>query len=134
MKFQEKNPEKTRIRADASRRPGEEYPAFSLRYLSPQWCITGCNQEGRAAFADRIRILTQKSWMEILNLPKQGQGFEKIPRNQIKAAIPPHVTEDVTHFWSFRFHGKAPMVGYKSGEIFHVLWFDPNFALYDHGS
>ncbi|MCF8198238.1 MAG: hypothetical protein K9J42_05700 [Sulfuritalea sp.] len=134
MKFKEKKPEKTIIRAGASKRSGEEYPAFSLRYLSPKWCITGCNQEGKAAFADKVRILTQKSWMEILNLPKKGQGFEKIPRDQIKAPIPPHVTEDVTHFWAFRFHGKAPMVGYKSNEIFHVLWFDPDFELYDHGS
>ena len=72
--------------------------------------------------------------MEITNLPKKGQGFEKIPRGQILAGIPAQITEDVTDFWAFRFHGKAPMVGYKSGEVFHVLWFDPDFTLYNHGS
>lgn len=86
-----------------------------------------------AAFADRIRILTQKSWMEITNLPRHGQGFEKIHRDDIHAGIPKHITDDVSHFWAFRFHGKAPMVGYKVGEVFYVLWFDSDFKLYDHG-
>ncbi|MFZ2163404.1 MAG: hypothetical protein WAW02_14425 [Sideroxyarcus sp.] len=113
-------------------KPDREYPAFSLRYLSPEWCITNCDRDGKAAFADRIRILSQKSWLEITSLPRHGQGFEKIPRDKIKAGIPQHITEDVKSFWAFRFHGKAPMVGYKDGEIFHVLWFDPSFKLYDH--
>jgi len=26
------------------------------------------------------------------------------------------------------------MVGYRQGHIFHVLWLDRDFTLYDHGS
>jgi hypothetical protein len=46
--------------------------------------------------------------------------------------IPAHVTEDVT-LLSFRFHGKAPMVGYRVGRIFHIVWLDHDFAVYSHG-
>lgn len=73
------------------------------------------------------------SWLEINQAPRHGLGFEKIPRKQISVKPPEHVTPDITHFWAFRFFGKAPMVGYKEGEIFFVLWFDEEFKLYDHG-
>ena len=86
-----------------------------------------------AAFAEKVKTLSQMSWLEITLAPRHGLGFEKIPRRQIRAGIPTHVTPDVEHFWAVRFHGRAPMVGYKDGETFFVLWFDENYTLYDHG-
>lgn len=114
--------------------PGQEYPAFSLRYLSKDFCITACSKDAMASFAEKVKMLTQMSWLEITQLPRHGLGFEKIPRKKIRGGIPTHVTPDVEYFWAFRFHGKAPMVGYKNGETFFVLWFDEKFRLYDHGT
>lgn len=58
-------------------------------------------------------------------------GFEKIEPSQVRQSLPSSVTEDV-NLIAFRFSGKAPMVGYRDGQVFHVLWLDHDFSLYDH--
>jgi len=68
----------------------------------------------------------------ITNSPRHGLGYEKIARTSIRAPIPTDITDDVT-FIAFRFYGKAPMVGYREGYIFHILWIDRDFTLYSHG-
>jgi hypothetical protein len=42
------------------------------------------------------------------------------------------VTEEV-NLIAFRFDGKKPMVGYRDGVTFYVLFLDRSFTLYDHG-
>ncbi len=46
--------------------------------------------------------------------------------------MPSVVTEEV-NLIAFRFCGKAPVVGFRARRIFHVLWLDRAFKLYDHG-
>ena len=75
--------------------------------------------------------MSQSTWNVINASPRHGQGKEKIPRDRIKAGIPCHVKEDVV-FWAVRFAGRAPMVGYQDGAVFHILWLDPKFKLYPH--
>ncbi len=59
-------------------------------------------------------------------------GFETITRGAISRPVPAHITEDVT-FIAFRFSGMKPMVGYRVDGMFHIIWFDCTFNLYDHG-
>jgi hypothetical protein len=72
------------------------------------------------------------SWHEIKNAPKHGLGLEKISRASIKAPIPKHITEDVEYFIALGFSAKAPMVGYRIRNVFHIVWLDSKFTLYDH--
>jgi hypothetical protein len=90
------------------------------------------SQEHKAFFGDAIFRRRQLSWSAIKSAPRHGLGFEKIPRGQIKAAIPQFIKDDVDHFLAFRFSGLHPMVGYRVRDIFYVLWFDHNFTLYKH--
>ncbi|MDA3922720.1 MAG: hypothetical protein PF501_18890 [Salinisphaera sp.] len=69
--------------------------------------------------------------MEIQHAPRHGVGTEKIPQHQIKAPLPPLLTEDVT-LLALRFDGLRPMVGYRTGIVFRILWLDHNFELYNH--
>jgi hypothetical protein len=55
---------------------------------------------------------------------KHGSGSEKIPRKQIKYAIPAHITEDVDDFTVVRFWGKCPMIGYVDQGVFYIVWLD----------
>jgi len=71
------------------------------------------------------------TWGEIIQAPRHGMGFETIARNAIRRPIPNHVTDDVT-FIAFRFSGKKPMVGYRTDGMFHIIWFDCSYDLYDH--
>ncbi len=111
--------------------PKTEYLTISLRYLDKDYCLTKCDKDERAAFADSVRILTQKKWVELLSLNRHGQGYEKISQEQIKAKIPFQLTPD-TNIIAFRFHKKKPMVGYRDGDIFYIIWFDRDFTLYRH--
>ncbi len=111
--------------------PKKEHLTVSLRYLRKSHCLSNCDQEEKAAFADQIRQLTQLSWMEIGQKPRHGLGYEKIARTSLSVQLPDHLTPDV-NIIAFRFSGLKPMVGYKDGETFHVLWFDRAFDVYPH--
>ncbi|MCC6394513.1 MAG: hypothetical protein IT167_28210 [Bryobacterales bacterium] len=112
--------------------PDNAPPKFSLRYLSPDYCITACNKEEKAAFADTMKRMSQLTWAQLRQAPRHGLGYEKIERESIRARIPEVITADV-NIIAFRFHGKAPMVGFRAGDgTFHVIWFDRGFQLYGH--
>lgn len=114
-------------------RPAEQRPpTFSLEYLSGDYCITECTTDQRAAFAITLHRLSRLPWSEIMKSHRHGLGAEKLRAKQINARLPRQVAPDVT-LLAFRFSGKAPMVGYRDGATFHVLWVDRNFTLYDHG-
>lgn len=107
-------------------------PKFCLEHLRKAYCLSNCTPEEKAAFADRIYELSQLSWQQIMQSHRHGQGSETLPRDAIKGdKIPDVITEDVTII-AFRFNGKAPMVGFRSGEVFHVVWLDRSFTLYKH--
>lgn len=52
-----------------------------------------------------------------------------LPQFRIKEAKPACITPDVTLI-AFRFWGKAPMVGFRDGRTFHIVWLDVDFSLY----
>lgn len=106
-------------------------PAFSLRYLRGDYCLSKCEKDEKAAFADTLHRLSQMTWQQIFQAGRHGLGFEKIARSSIKSGVPPEISEDV-NFLAFRFCAKAPMVGYRDGSVFYVLWLDRAFSLYDH--
>lgn len=107
-------------------------PIFCLRHIAPGWGVSDCERDDQAAFACTIEKLSQLTWQEIRNAPKHGVGTEKIPKARLKAAVPGGITDDV-EFLALRFSGKKAMVGFRSSEIFHVVWLDHAFRLYDHG-
>ena len=108
-----------------------EKPTFCLRYVDPAYCITACNKDDKAAFAERIRQLSTMTWNQIINADRHGFGREKIARDALPTP-PTNVSEDVT-FIALRFSGKKPMVGYQQEGTFHIIWFDRDYSLYNHG-
>lgn len=105
-------------------------PSFCLRHIVQEYCITRCNHEQKIAFADRLYELSRSTWVQLRMAGKKG-GSEVLPRFRIKEAIPACITPDVTLI-AFRFWKKAPMVGFRDGRTFHIVWLDINFTLYDH--
>ena len=107
-------------------------PIFCLQYLQPEYCLSKCEKEEKSAFADRLYRLSQMTWTQIKCAHRHKLGFENIERTAIRAGIPKHITPDVTLI-AFRFYDKAPMVGYRNKRIFHIVWLDRTYSLYDHG-
>ena len=110
-----------------------QHPVFCLHYLEKDYCLTKCNKEERASFANTIRILSTSSWNEIIT--NRIKDYEKITEKKKinKGNLPSSIPKDAPII-GFRFCGKKRMVGYRSNCIFHIIWFDIKFKLYDHGS
>ena len=115
------------LRVDYNR----EKPTFCLRYVDPSYCITLCNKDDKAAFAERIRQLSTMTWNQIIQADRHGFGREKISRDSLPKP-PGNISEDVS-FIALRFSGLKPMVGYQQDGMFHIIWFDRDYNLYDHG-
>ena len=111
--------------------PEQRPPIFCLRYMRKGYCLEDCSEEERAAFASTLYRLSQLTWAEIKTSPRHGMGTEKIDKSSIKGDSTNHLSEDVT-LLAIRFSGLKPMVGYRDGAIFHIIWLDYNFTLYKH--
>lgn len=109
-------------------------PVFSFEYMTQAsgYSIECCNADHRSALASKLFQLSQMTWMEIRNAPRHGLGSEKIARDALRPAIPPRVTEDVD-FLSIRYNGKHPMVGFRDGRTFNVMFLDHTMDVYPHG-
>jgi hypothetical protein len=113
--------------------PDKAPPKFSFQHLQRSHCITLCTKEERVSFVDRMYRLSQMTWAALRQAHRHKLGYEIIPRDSIKAGIPQNITEDV-NFIAFRFYQMAPMVGFRADDgTFHVVWFDRDFTLYEHG-
>jgi hypothetical protein len=110
-------------------------PAFSFEKMQDGSgnSFNCCQDDDRLALARRLFMLSRLPWKQIRQAPSTGFGSEQIPKHRIKRAIPTSVTEDVESFSSLHFVGKKRFVGYRVGQIFHILWVDHTFEVYDHG-
>lgn len=81
---------------------------------------------------EKLVKLSQLSWIDIQNSPRHGLGTEKIAINAIKPNCPEFITEDVSFLLALRFDGKKPILGHRNKFIFHVLFIDRDFTVYNH--
>lgn len=92
-------------------------------------------------FKDLIQNISSATWLELLSRnKKQLGGFETLPLQAFNNVIWDNLdlSGDVKlHVFLFGDAKRYRMVGYKStncNRVFHVLGFDLDFSLYDHGN
>lgn len=124
--------ERIRARTSGSGSTDGLTPIFCLRHVAAGWGVCDCEREDQAAFALTVERLCRLTWQQIRSAPRHGAGTEKVSKNALRAPVPPSITDDV-EFLALRFSGKKAMVGFRSYEVFHVIWLDRAFRLYDHG-
>jgi hypothetical protein len=108
-------------------------PIFSLeKIVGDKYCFSNLDDKDKKQFAESIFKRKNLSWSDIKKAHRHALGFEKIPKNSIKGTKPSFITDDINEFLSFRFNGMKPMVGYRTQNIFYVLWFDLDYTLYKH--
>lgn len=96
-----------------------------------EYSVDRADKEALAAFAKQLKLLSSLTWKKIKQSPRHGQGCEKIKRNCLNVNVPASVSEDA-EMLAFRFYGKRVFAGFRSLEIFHILFLDTKFTLYDH--
>ena len=107
-------------------------PVFSFIYLDKKYSIDECTLEDKSKFFSKLVKLSQMTWQDIISTHRHGLGSETIKKDAIKCSIN-NVPEGCT-FIALRFSEKKAMVGFRDKNIFHIVWFDRDFTLYNHGS
>jgi len=95
------------------------------------YSVPCCGPDNRAALADRLFRLSRLTWLQIRQAPRHGLGTEKIAREAIKPAIPANVTDDA-QLLAIRYNGLHPMVGFRDGRVFNILFVDHTMDCYPH--
>lgn len=108
-------------------------PVFCFEYMVDGFCVRSCQTQEKAQFAESLHRRGKMTWHQLRVSPRHGLGFEIIDRKSIKVGLPRVVTDDV-NIIAFRCIGLRPMIGYRHGRIFHILWVDPKGRVYDHGN
>ncbi len=111
--------------------PEQRPPVFCLRYMRRPYSVDDCDKDDKAAFASRLYLLSQMTWAQIKMADRHGAGTEKIATNSIRVGTD-HLPQDVD-LLALRFSGNKPMVGYRDGVVFHIIWLDHSFTVYNHG-
>ena len=102
-------------------------PVFCLEKLVAGYGISDCTNEEKCSLVDTFWQLSRRTWLQLTLAPKHGSGCEKIA--SVKVAVPKSITSEVT-FLAFRFHGMYPMIGYRDGRTFHIVWLDRSHTVY----
>lgn len=106
---------------------------FCLNHMQSGFSVEDLAKDARAEFAMALYKRRGMTWTEIQQAPKLGLGSEKMPAASIRATIP-RAFSDVEDFLVLRYSGKLPMAGVRVGDVFHIVWLEPQFGdLYDHG-
>ncbi len=109
------------------------YPIFCFRYLATnKYSLDNCLSTERASCMNALKVLGQKAWTEIET--NHIKGFHKIKnKDSIRTSRPePIPMSPELPVIAFDFHDGQTMVGYRSGCVFHIVWFDRDFSLYHH--
>ena len=108
----------------------EKRIVFSFQYIDKS-ALDDFEFSDFKALLDQFKILSTLTWKQIRQSGRHGLGTEKIDSSDISAKIPNIIDEDIT-LLAIRYKGKAPMIGFRERDIFHILWIDRTFTLYKH--
>lgn len=115
-----------------------DYPVFCLKHLVKNYTLDECDKKLKGLFVSKLYFMSQQKWIDLeLGNHKSGAGFEMLPKEQITAALPSIVTDDVSKLHVIRFNGKTGrIIGLKSRDIFHITHIEvnKNKPAYNHGS
>ena len=106
-------------------------PSFSFRDMKYQGnvCLSACDDSHKAAVANTLLKLSQLKWKQIHSQPKEALGYEPIPYNRFRIALPPTVTKETT-LLVFRFSNKGRMAGYRQHDTLHIVAVSSSHSLY----
>lgn len=110
------------------------YPVFCFKYLEKVSIKNSKDHDFFYNFLIRLKKLSELGWKEIAKSDRKSYGTENIPLAQIHPSKPSFLTPDVNELICFRANGdNRPFLGFRNGNIFHVIFIEANFNdIYDH--
>lgn len=117
---------RNRLRSDSST---YDYPSFSFAKFSEKGHGFDCMDKEFKALIRKLKTLGQLTWSQIDSIGRHSNGYEKIPISEI------HENTDMfpgDKAIVFRYNGLKPVAGFREGNVFHIVYLDEDFRLYDH--
>ena len=100
------------------------------RLSSEKYSPEKCNLEDLNQLMQQMRNLSQLTWNQVDSASRKGLGYEKIPLAEVKAPTDMFKKDRAV---VFRFNGEKPMLGYREGNTYHLVYLDHDFTAYPHG-
>lgn len=95
-----------------------------------------CDIQQFKGLSDRLRIISTLTWQQLKNEPHDKYGYEALSKEIFNASFPEFAANDdviiVFRFGGGRHGGR--IAGVRRDNVFHVLFIDRDFTLYNHGS
>lgn len=113
------------------------HPIFCFKYLDKRWGLEKCDNVFKSSTLNTLVSLSQSTWQELQSRGRHKGGYEKVdPKTfKLQCRLPPEIyLEDIDSVLSFRVCGKHPFVAIRKENVLHILGFDRNFKMYEHGS
>lgn len=131
---QSNNPFKQELGAGAQESTDTQVVLFSFEKMaaSTGYSVSCCEDHHLSALMKKLFQLRATVWRDLKNTHRHGIGTEKIASTAIKPSLPRGISPDTT-LLALRYSGRNPVVGYREGRYFHVLFIDHNFSVYSHG-
>ena len=112
--------------------PKSGHPLLCLRHCRSGWGVEELRPEQCQQFLIKWNKRAKLTWDELVQHDRHGLGSEFIPAAKIKPSPPPDsIKRD--RYLVLRHDGNLPFVGFRTGDVFHVLWIEKKYnELYDH--
>lgn len=112
--------------------PEYDYPIFCLKHLHKDYNLDSCNDEEKKSLMEKLVQLSKMTWEDLRTSHRHGAGAEKIAVSSINPSCPSFITEEVDFLLAFRFQGKKPILGHRNRFVFHIIFIDRDFTVYNH--
>lgn len=109
-------------------------PKISFEFLNGKYCISKCESKEKAQVIDTLYRISQSTWQELIQLGKNGSGYEQFSRKQLRCHIPDTaIFQNHDKVTIFHRKDKIPIVGFRIGETFYIFCVDRDYSAYGHG-
>jgi|HigsolmetaAR203D_1030402.scaffolds.fasta_scaffold26797_2 hypothetical protein len=101
-------------------------PVFSFAFACPNhFQLSEWQREELKHLVDTLRRYSRMKWEEI----RKVKGFRSVDPNTFSVPLPDDISPDIV-ILEFRVSKRARIFGYRSKQVFHIIWFDRNHEVY----
>lgn len=108
----------------------EATPCWCFKHLQKGYSVEDLDRDQKAALIDSLSKRSHRTWSEIKTESRTKLGSEKIAEGSIRGGLPMLVRGQT--ILCFRMGDSGRFLGVRNAQVFHLVWIDCTFSLYEH--
>lgn len=120
---------------DLCKTSDSDYVVFSFMYLQKNYGLDHkrLTKNHKIQLLNKLVKITSVTWLQLELKNKRDGGLERISKKCFKKPLPSVITDDIDKLCVLRFASQeCRLIGFRRGNIFYILFIDPDLSLYDH--